>query len=421
MEFKTDRSSPALSHDASKCLLCGRCIRICDQLKVSALEFVSRGQNLRVGTNGNKGLNHSSCIACGQCIQSCPSGSLQEKIHLEDLLRILQQGDQSVIGIIDSSIAVSISEEMGFRAGKDVSEYLYAALRKMGFQSVYSGTEAVDLTVFHAAELWHKRVLEGLGPAILPFCPSTLNYLEKIRPDLLPHVLPLWSPSQSFARLLKRKNPNIRVVYFTACIASKMEREKSQNQSRGKAFVDFVMSSRELIQMIKLFGVEFDRMSPEVPDYLIQAVPFSKLITAVSGGWLEAINDALGVLYPMDYMQDLRRPDFRGIKACKSQTVTTAGPSERWTACSALGEGIRLLEDSIKSKTTELFELMACPGGCINGGGQAGPRTEKSIRSRIKEIYNEDRALSGQVAGLIETSVKLNQELPIPHYKANGA
>lgn len=417
VKFKIDRTSPSMIHDASKCVLCARCIRICDQQKVSALEFISRGVGLRVGTVGNKGLNDSPCISCGQCIQSCPTGSLQEKVHIDELITYLHEGQSPVIGLIDPAVMVSIGDELGFRSGKDVSALVYSALRKIGFHQVHSGSESVDITLFQTAELWKNRSQEAMGPTILSFCPSWIQYLENLRPDLLPRVLPVLTPSQTFGRLIKNKTPDSCIVYFTSCIAAKMESQKGQNQKNAKPNVDFVMSSRELLQLIRLFGIDFERITPEVPDTLLETVPMSGLLSAVSGGYLEGLMRALSVIAPGNYPLKTRYTKFRGFKACKNNLMTDYKPVQRWIACSSIADGLRRIDQSVNSKYPELFEIMACPGGCINGGGQPGQRNEKATRSRIREIYDLDTALSGQISRLAEGAMKANRKLSVPKFK----
>ena len=415
---KIDRSSPSIIHDASKCVLCGRCIRICDHQRVSALEFISRGTEMRVGTVGDKGLSSSDCISCGQCIRVCPTGSLQEKGHLDELISHLHQKQQQVIALVDPAVMVSIGDELGFRSGKDVSGLLFSALRKIGFDQVHSGSESVDITMFQAARLWKHTATKGPGPSLISFCPSWMQYIENLRPDLMSCVLPVLSPAQTFGRLIKDINTNSYIVYFSPCVGSKMESQKAEHQKEGIPYLNSVMSTRELIQLIQLFGIDFDRINNEVPDSLLNSVPMSRLLSSLSGGYMEGLMKAISVVDPDNYSLDVNKAKFRGPKSCKKNIMLHYTIEQKWTACSTLDEGINLIDQSMQSKYPELFEIMACPGGCINGGGQPGNKSDKVNKPRIKEIYDQDSELSGQISQLYAEVSKVSKKLPVLELKA---
>ena len=411
-KFKIDRTSPAIVHDPTKCVLCGRCIRICDDLTVSALEFISRGNELRVGTVGNRGLSHSNCISCGQCIQACPTGSLQEKSQMEELINQLHEKTVPVVALIDPALVVSIGEELGFRSGKDVSGHLYSALRKIGFAEVHSGSEMADVSIFITAKLWQEAVKDSNhSHSIVSFCPSWNNYIEKLRPDLLDNILPVYTPPQIFGRLFRDKKPDAFIVYFSPCIGAKMEEKSIENQLDGKPFVNAVLSTRELVQLIQLFGIDFERMPAEVPDTLLNAVYMSGLLTAVSGGYLEGLSRALWVLDADNYPLKKKIPKLRGVKVCKSEVIDNSESKQRWTACSSLSTALDLIDTADRSKYHELLEITTCQGGCLNGGGQPGLRNDKTTRLRIKEIYDSDEDLSGQLSAFADRVIQATSGL----------
>ncbi len=395
--LKIDQTSAAVVHDPAKCVLCGRCIRICDQLGVSALEFVNRGAELRVGTIGGKGLNYSTCISCGQCIQSCPTGSLQEKGHIDELIDFLQQKANTTIAIIDPAVMISVSDELGFRTGKDLSQLIYAALRKLGFAQVYSGSEASDLSFYKTGQDWHGHIKNDKGPAVLSYCPAFLEYLEHFHADLLDRVIPGFNPTQLFAHLLKRKFGDSYIVYFTTCTAAKHEAPKTINQTDGKPSVNAVMSTTELLQLVRIFGIDFERLSPEVPDSLFQLSSISNLLPASSGGWLEGLYRAMSILFPEEYPRLQKVPKLRGAKPEKIVSLADTTGRQVWLANSEVQAGVKLIKEAIDQGQNTLFEIMACPGGCINGGGQTGEQSDKLSKSRLKEINDRDSGYAEQL------------------------
>ena len=211
--------------------------------------------------------------------------------------------------------------------------------------------------------------------------------------------------------MIREKYPNAFIVYLSPCIAAKTEARQIENQLNGQPYVNAVLSTRELVQLIQLFGIDFERMSAEIPDSLLNAVYMSGLLSAVSGGYLEGLARALWILDPENYPLRHKMAKLRGVKVCKSDLMNHYTQVQKWTACSDVSGALGLIDIAEKSKIPELLELTTCQGGCINGGGQPGLRSDKITRSRIKEIYDSDEELSGQLASFSERVKKATENI----------
>ena len=258
---RLDLSSPSIMRDPAKCILCGRCVRTCDEIQsVSTLEFINRGSKTLVGTSMNRDLNFSSCIACGQCVMVCPTGALHEHSNLDEMQDALNNKTQKVVIQYGPSISVSLAEEFGIKAGKDINGLLVAALRKIGFDFIFDSTFAADLAIMEtAAELQQRIETNENLPMISSCCPAWVKFVEQFYPDLLPLLSSTKSPQQLMGTIIKTYfaskqglNPNeIFSVAVMPCLAKKFEAQRVEMTSKGLSDVDLVLSTRELARLIR--------------------------------------------------------------------------------------------------------------------------------------------------------------------------
>ena len=405
-----DNTSHALSHHSGKCILCGRCIRVCDSQLVSALEFVNRGSKMQVGTVGGEGLENSSCISCGQCIQVCPTGALQEQNEVEKLLSILQNPDFSVSVLLDPAVGPAISDSLGLRQTKDTSGLLNTALKTMGFQKVFSGAEAADISLVQTAEVW-TDILKSKHPSwyMTSSCAAWTHYVEQIRPEWMKHLLPVHTPLMSFARLFQKQESG-KIIYISSCLASKDEIYRSNRLDNGKPLVDLVLTSRELMQLLRLFGIQLESLQPSSPDRLVKGLPNTNHLSSVSGGYLEALYNLFSDLGRAEEKSETQK--LRGPKSLKKAEFTIDKKAQSWIATSNIGEAVETITSVERGKGKfVLLEVMTCPSGCISGGGQINDDSTKPLKNRIKTIYDLNQGSRSLSKELYAKYVKLLETL----------
>ncbi len=407
---KIDNTSHALSHHSGKCILCGRCILICDSQEVSALEFVNRGSKMEVATVGNEGLEKSSCISCGQCIQVCPTGALQEKNEVENLLSIIQNPDITVSALLDPAVAPAISESIGLRSAKDISGLLFSSLKTIGFEKVYSGSEAADISLVQTAEKW-SQILQSNRQSwyMTTACAAWTHYIEQIKPQWLKHLLPVYTPLMSFAKLFRKKEQG-KIIYITSCLASKEEIYRSNRMANGETVVDLVLTSRELMQLLRLFGIKLESIKPSSPDRLVKGLPISHHLSSVSGGYLESLYKLFVTLNHAVENDEIK--NLRGPKELKEANITIDNKPQTWIATSSISEAVKKIRAIERSKSRNiLLEVNTCPSGCISGGGQIAIGSGKPIKNRLKNIYDLNKGTSGLSIEAYNTYRKMLNEL----------
>jgi iron-only hydrogenase group A len=400
-KINQDRAGASLVRDPEKCILCGRCVRICEEVMgVSAIDFINRGSNSVIGVAFNKGINTSSCINCGQCIMVCPTGALTEKNHHKELISAFNHPEKTVVVQYAPSISVSLAEEFGMKPGKDINGIMNAALRKIGFKYVFDTTFAADLTIMEeASELIHRITTGGQLPMITSCCPGWVKFAEEFYPDMLPHVSSCKSPQQMMGAVIKsywaekmQVNPeSIYSVSVMPCTAKKFEAQREEMTQKGISDVDAVLTTRELAQLIRMYGIDMHNIAPETVDSALGFRSSAGKIFGASGGVMEA---AIRTAYHMLTGEELMRfkiEALRGMDGCKLTTVEVGDLKLNVAAVSGLANARKLL-DSFKAGDTKVdfIEVMACPGGCINGGGQQIGADDIAIKARMMALYDID-------------------------------
>lgn len=406
---RLDLSSPSIMRDPSKCILCGRCVRTCDEIQsVSTLEFLNRGSKTIVGTSMNRDLNFSNCIACGQCVLVCPTGALHEHSNLDDIQDALNNKSQKVVIQFGPSISVSLAEEFGIKAGKDINGLLVAALRKIGFDFIFDSTFAADLAIMEtAAELQQRMEKKENLPMISSCCPAWVKFAEQFYPELLPLLSSSKSPQQMMGTIIKTYfaqkqgiNPNeIFSVSIMPCLAKKFEAQRVEMTSKGLSDVDLVLSTRELARLIRLYGIDINSIDPQQADSPFSIRSSAGKLFATAGGTAEAL------VRTMHYNltgKELVTPKINELRiGVGVKEVHHKIGKEKFKVILSNGlKDIHKLLQNIKEggNDAQYIEIMACPGGCINGGGQPFSANDKDIKARAKSIYDIDDVETIKVA-----------------------
>jgi NADH-quinone oxidoreductase subunit G/NADP-reducing hydrogenase subunit HndD len=402
IEREKDVSGPIV-RDPDKCILCGRCVRICEEIQaVGAIDFVSRGCKTYIGTAFDQGMNVSSCINCGQCIVGCPTGALAEHSHLDDIIAALADPEKLVVVQHAPAVSVSLAEEFGVEPGQDFDGKMVAALRRVGFQRVFDTSFSADLTIMEeASELVHRISSGGTLPMFTSCSPGWIKFVEQFYPDFIPNLSTCKSPQQMLGAIIKSyyaqresvEPAKIVSVSVMPCTAKKFECSRPEMGSENIPDVDYVMTTRELAQLLRVFGVDLPSMIPQAAD-----TPFGERSTAgkifgASGGVMEA---AVRTAHYMLTGQELAKPEIqplRGLKGVKEIRTVIGGLEVGAAVVSGLGNARKLL-DQIRAgrKDLHFIEVMTCPGGCINGGGQPIGADVNAARARMQALYKIDQS-----------------------------
>ncbi|MBN1566326.1 MAG: iron hydrogenase small subunit [Acidobacteria bacterium] len=401
IEQEKDVSGPIV-RDPEKCILCGRCVRVCEEIQgVSAIDFVNRGSRAYIGTAFDQGLNVSACVNCGQCIVSCPTGALSERSYIDEVVAALADPKKIVVVQHAPSISVSLAEEFGIEPGQDVDGRMVAALRRIGFDRVFDTSFSADLTIMEEASELAQRIKEGGTLPMFTSCsPGWIKFMEQFYPEFIPNVSTCKSPQQMMGAVIKTyfaqregMDPaQIVSVSIMPCTAKKFESSRPEMAPGHIPDVDYVLTTRELGKLLHMFGIDLMAMTPQTAD-----TPFGERSTAgkifgASGGVMEAAVRTAHFLLTGHDAAKLEVQPVRGMKGIK-EVRTKIGDLELGAAVvSGLGNARKLL-DEIRAgrKDLHFIEIMTCPGGCINGGGQPIGADINAARARMQALYKIDQ------------------------------
>ncbi len=399
-----DNSTPSIVRDPDKCILCRRCVAVCEQVQgVSAINVSGRGFNSVVSPAGQLPLGDAACTLCGQCILVCPTGALSEVDSTRKVWEALGDAKKHVVVQTAPAIRVALGEEFGLAPGSIVTGQLVAGLRALGFDRVFDTNFTADLTILEEGnELLQRLTTGGTLPMITSCSPGWIKFIEHFYPDMLGNLSTCKSPQQMFGALAKTyyaeragvDPADMFVVSIMPCTAKKFECERPEMRSSGYQDVDAVLTTRELARMLREAGIDPTALEPEDYDAPLGIGTGAAVIFGATGGVMEA---ALRTVYEVVMKQDLPSLDFRevrGFEGIKEAEVVLGDTTVRVAVAHTLGNARKLLE---RVRSGEAFyhfiEIMACPGGCIGGGGQPiGTNTERRLE-RIDAIYQADRDL----------------------------
>jgi iron-only hydrogenase group A len=396
-----DHTGASLVRDPAKCILCGRCVDACDRIMgVNAIDFINRGSKAEIAVAFNKGLNNSSCINCGRCIMVCPTGALYEKNHFSQIMEALDNPNKHVVVQYAPSISVTLAEEIGLPAGTDVYGILNSSLKKMGFDTVFDGAFSADLTIMEeASELISRIQNDGKLPMFTSCCPAWVKYVEEFAPEMLDNLSTAKSPMQMMGAMVKTYyaekkglNPDdIFSVGIMPCIAKKFEAQRVEMTHRGMTDVDAVLTTRELSALLKIYGIDVNSLEPECADSTLGIRSTAGKIFGAAGGVMEAAVRTAHKFITGNEMSNLKIEALRGFEPVKRTTINIGDLNLNIAAVNGLAGVKQILEDIRNGKNDLHFiEVMACPGGCINGGGQPLAVKEENIRKRMASLYTID-------------------------------
>ena len=402
-----DESAVHMTRDNSKCILCRRCSAVCE--KVQAIGVI--GPNMRgfatfIGSPFDMGLGETSCVSCGQCIAVCPTGALQEKSQIDQVLAAIADPAKHVIVQTAPAVRAALGEEFGYPIGTNTEGKMAAALRRIGFDKVFDTNFGADLTIMEEANEFISRVQNGgVLPMITSCSPGWIKYCEHYFPDMTEHLSSCKSPQQMFGAIAKSyyaekmglDPKDIVSVSIMPCTAKKFEIQRADQAANGAPDVDYALTTRELARMIRKVGLKFQTLPNEEFDTPLGLGTGAAVIFGATGGVMEAALRTAVETLTGEELKSLDFTEVRGMDGIKEASYTVAGMDVKVAVASGLGNAKKLL-DKVKAGEADyhFIEIMGCPGGCVNGGGQPQQpgyvRNTVDIRAlRAKVLYDSDK------------------------------
>ncbi len=351
---RLDVASPSIARDPAKCILCGKCVRVCEEVQtVGAIDFIGRGSKTRIGTAFDEGLNVSSCINCGQCVAVCPVGALVETRSIDDVRAALADPSRIVVVQHAPSVSVSLAEEFGIKPGTDVDGPFVTALRRLGFAWVFDTAFSADLTIMEeASELVHRLSTGGVLPMMTSCSPGWVKFVEEFYPDLIPNLSTCKSPQQMLGAVVKtflaeRLGVDPARIYSVAimpCTAKKFEAGREEMGRNGQQDIDAVLTTREVAELIRMYGLDLTALPPDAADTPFGERTSAGKIFGASGGVAEAAVRTAHYLLTGQTMEALKIQALRGLDGIKEFKTTVAGREIGVAAASGLGHARKLME-----------------------------------------------------------------------------
>ena len=399
-----DRSSPSLERDPNKCVLCGDCVRMCTEVQtIGAIDFAHRGANACVAPAFGKDLNDVECVNCGQCAAVCPTGALVPQQQREEVWSALHDKSKTVVVSIAPAVRVALGEAFGIPAGENVAGKLVTALRLMGFAQVYDTSFTADMTIFEEA----TELLERLGknqsmPMFTSCCPGWVKFAEIYYPDMLAHLSSTRSPQQIYGVIARNALPkqldckpeDLVVVSIMPCTAKKYEAKLEKFSRDGRPDIDFVLTTTEVAQMISSMGIQLNLLQNSAFDMPYGFATGGGVIFGATGGVMEAALRYAVEKVEQKPLANIDFQDVRGTTPRKEAALNVAGQELRVAVVHGLGNARKLVDDVRSGKAQyDFIEVMACPGGCVCGGGQpiAGSNAAQARCDRANGLYNADK------------------------------
>ena len=408
-DLPEDDSTGSLVLNPEKCILCGRCAAVCQQMQgVWALEFIGRGEKTRIAPAADVTLNESPCIKCGQCSAHCPVGAIYEHSHAKEVYAAVQDPAKHCVVQIAPAVRVALGEDFGYEPGTLLTGKIYAALRRLGFDAVFDTNFGADLTILEEGTEFIERFAHGKGdlPLITSCCPSWTDYMEKFAPDFIPNFSTAKSPHAMVGALTKTyyaqqkglDPKDIFMVSIMPCTAKKFEIQRSaEMSSSGQQDIDISLTTRELCRMIKSAGIDFRNLpDDERVDSLLGDYTGAGTIFGVTGGVMEAALRTAHWALTKERLPTMELKAIRGLDGVKEATLQVAGQEVRVAVAHSMCniekvlDKVRAAREKGRETPYHFIEVMACRGGCVGGGGQPYGATDEIRRQRAAGIYRDD-------------------------------
>lgn len=403
--FAKDRSTPSLVRDQDKCINCRRCIGACSEIQtVHALGVEKRGFDTMVVPSLSGALIDSPCIMCGQCVHACPVGAIYENEQIDEFLAAVADPDKVVVTQIAPAVRIAIAELVGMKTGDLSMEVFVNGLRQIGLDYVLHTNFTADLTIIEEGNELLQRLTAGKGqlPMFTSCSPGWINFCETFYPDLLDNLSTCKSPQQMFGALVKTYwaekmgiDPSkIYSVSIMPCTAKKFEAARPEMNSSGYRDVDLVLTTREIGRLFKMSGIDFNRLPASQFDSWMGEYTGAAVIFGATGGVMEAALRTVYEVVTKETLEDVNFTIVRGMQGIKAAEVDLAGTKVKVAVAHGLGNARQLMDQVRAGESPYHFiEIMACPGGCIGGGGQPLTKSNAKRAERIDAIYLEDEGL----------------------------
>ena len=427
IDYEIDYSAAHMLRDNNKCVLCRRCVAVCEKTQgIGVIGANERGYKTNIASAFEMGLGETACVCCGQCIAVCPTGALQEKDYIDDVLAAIADPDKFVVVQTAPAVRAALGEAFGYPIGTNVEGKMVAALRKIGFDKVFDTDFAADLTIMEEANELLERIQNGGKLPLITSCsPGWIKYCEHYHPDMLDNLSSCKSPQQMFGAMLKtyyaEKNnidpKKIVSVSIMPCTAKKFEIGRENQAAAGLPDLDYSLTTRELARMIERLGINFIGLPEEKFDEPLGISTGAAVIFGATGGVMEAaLRTAVWKLTGEISDSPIEFTEVRGIEGIKEATYEVAGLKVKVAVASGLKNANEVLTKIKNGEADYQFvEIMACPGGCVNGGGQ--PQVSGSVRNfvdvrglRAKALYDQDAAMPVRKSHENEAVKKLYEE-----------
>ena len=391
-KHQIDDLSPSIVRDFNKCILCRRCVSVCKKVQeIGAIDCINRGFNSCISTVGDNSLNDVNCTFCGQCIEACPVGALREKDSIEEAWEKLKDPDTYVIVQTAPAVRVALGEEFGMPIGTNVTGKMVAALKRLGFDKVFDTNTGADFTIMEEGTEFIQRLNENYNLPMITSCsPGWVRYVEANYPENIKYLSSCKSPHEMFGALIKtyyaEKNnidpEKIYVVSVMPCIAKKYERQRTELKNNGMYDVDCVLTTRELARMIKQANIEFSELENEEFDNPMGEATGAGEIFGVTGGVMEAALRTASEILSGEELENIDFKQVRGEEGIRRAILKIGERDIKVVVANGLGNAKIIMEEIKSGKADYQFvEIMACPGGCIMGGGQ--PIKNSKIRATV--------------------------------------
>ena len=414
-EPELDTSSVCIIRDKHKCILCGDCVRMCNEVQhVGAIDFAHRGSKMIVSTAFDQPIGDSTCVGCGQCAAVCPTGAITIKNDTSRVWKELSNRDNKVIAQVAPAVRVAVAREFGLPEDENAMGRIVAALRRLGFDEVFDTATGADLTVLEEANEFLGRIESGEKlPLFTSCCPAWIRYCEKNHPELMDNVSSCKSPMQMFSSVIKAQyafsSRRVVNVAFMPCTAKKYECARDEFKREGVPETDYVLTTQELIQMIREAGIVFKELEPEAVDSTFSTATGAGVIFGVTGGVTEAVLRRIATDKSTRALNAIAFKEVRGMAGIKETTVPYGDKNVRIAIVSGLKNAEAIIQAVKNGEHFDFIEVMACPGGCIAGAGQPFGNM-KTREKRSKALYSADKMLS----------IKRSEENPLMMNLYNG-